>query len=179
MITMLLKRLDSLAHTPLYWIINIASGVALMAVALFYQYELKYDPCIMCIHVRLLVTLWIIVSTIGLITCRKKIINSVTHVSMVLIAVAFIERSYQLLGTERGFVFGDCGFDLGMPSWFAIEEWLPSVYRIETSCGYTPELIFGITMAEALMVFSIGFLLLSFCVALVAIIKPSFIVSSR
>ena len=85
-----------------------------------------------------------------------------------------VERSYQLLGTERGFVFGDCGFELGLPSWLAIDVWIPSIYRIETSCGYTPELIFGITMAEFLMVFSVGFLLLSFCVSLVYLIRPKY-----
>ena len=66
-----------------------------------------------------------------------------------------------------GFVFSDCGFDLGLPAWLAIEEWLPWLFRVEASCGYTPELIFGITMAEALMVLSVLLLLVSFCVFLV------------
>ena len=92
--------------------------------------------------------------------------SSLAHLSVVFIAVSLTERSYQLLGTERGFVFSDCGFDLGLPAWFAIEEWLPWLFRVETSCGYTPEIVFDITMAEALMVMSVGLLLLSFCVFL-------------
>ena len=92
--------------------------------------------------------------------------SSLAHLSVVFITVGLTERSYQLLGTERGFVFGDCGFDLGLPAWFAIEEWLPWLFRVETACGYTPEIVFGITMAEALMVMSVGLLLLSFCVFL-------------
>lgn len=173
MISGLIKILDDMANKQWYWLANIAAGVSFMIVALMYQYNFDYDPCVMCIHIRLWVSLWIIVSIIGLITASIRSLKVISHLSIVSIAIAMVERSYHLLGTERGFVFGDCGFDLGFPSWFAIDEWLPSVYRIETSCGYTPELIFGITMAEFLMVFSVGFLLLSAFVSLVYFIKPT------
>ena len=99
--------------------------------------------------------------------------NSAVHLLIVLIAVGLVDRSYQLLGTERGFVFGDCGFDLGLPVWFAIDQWLPSVFYVQTACGYTPELIFGITMAEALMVFSVVLLLVSICFSLASFLKRS------
>lgn len=172
MFVKLIKQLEVLAHSHWYWLMYIAGGFSFLAVALIFQYHFDYDPCVLCIQTRLLVTLWIMVSIIGLLVLRKNIFSAMTHISMVLIAIVFTERSYQLLGTERGFVFGDCGFDLGLPTWFAIEEWLPSVFRIETSCGYTPNLIFNITMAEALAVFSVGFVLLSISVALVFFIKP-------
>jgi disulfide bond formation protein DsbB len=117
------------------------------------------------------ISLLIIVSFAGLVTRQKRVMNSIVHLLMVLIALALVERSYQLLGTERGFVFGDCGFELGLPAWFTIDEWLPSLYRVETACGYTPELVFGITMAEALMVFSVCFLLVSVCLTLVSFVR--------
>jgi len=80
-----------------------------------------------------------------------------------------------LLGTERGFVFADCGFSAGMPAWFAIEEWLPWIYAVETSCGYTPEIIFGVTMAEALMLMSVLLLIVSFCVFMASLISAVFV----
>ena len=96
--------------------------------------------------------------------------NFIMHISVVLVALGLTERSYQLLGTERGFVFGDCGFELGLPAWFAIDQWLPSVYYVQTSCGYTPEIIFGITMAESLMLFSVALLLVSVGVFLASLV---------
>jgi disulfide bond formation protein DsbB len=83
------------------------------------------------------------------------------HLLTVLVAAGLLERSYQLLGTERGFTFGDCGLDLGLPSWLALDSWFPAVFQVQTSCGYTPELLFGVTMAEALIVFSAIFVLFS------------------
>ena len=78
-----------------------------------------------------------------------------------LTAVGLLERSYQLLSIERGWAFGSCDFDLGLPQWLAVEEWFPSIFKVWESCGYTPELLFGITMAEALLILSSILLVLS------------------
>ena len=72
-----------------------------------------------------------------------------------------LERSWQVLAVERGWTFGDCDMDLGMPSWFALDKWLPSVFEVQTSCGYTPLILFQISMAEALLVFSAALLITS------------------
>jgi disulfide bond formation protein DsbB len=148
-------------------------GLALLAAALFYQYVLDELPCLICIQIRLLISLLILVSCVGLLVRNNRLMNTVTNMSVVLIAIGLTERSYQLLGTERGFVFADCGFNLGLPAWFAIDEWLPWLYRVETSCGYTPEIIFGITMAETLMLMSVCLLLFSACVTLATFIRSS------
>ncbi len=167
------KQLKTLSHSRWYWGLALATGIILLSVALFYQHVLGERPCLLCIQVRLWVSLLVLVSFVGFLARRNRAMNSVAHVSVVLVALGLVERCYQLLGTERGFIFGDCGFDLGLPTWFAIDQWLPSVYYVETSCGYTPEIIFGITMAEALMLFSVCFLLVSVCVSLASFLKRS------
>ncbi len=155
------RQLNIFTNSRWYWLIYIAGGITLLAIALFHQHVLDELPCVMCIHVRLWVTLFVIISLIGLLTRHSRVMNSIVHVSIVVIAAALVERSYQLLGVERGFVTGSCNFDLGLPAWFVVEKWLPWLYRAETTCGYTPEVLFGITMAEGLMILSVGLLLLS------------------
>lgn len=164
MLNTLFQKITELSQNRWYWLMIIAGGVTLLSVALFYQHYLEEWPCVLCIHVRLWITLLVFVACLGLFSMGNKTINAGAHVLLVMVSVGLVERSYQLLGTEKGFVFGDCGFSLGMPSWFAIEEWLPWLYKVETSCGYTPEIIFGITMAEALMLFSVSLFLLSLSV---------------
>ena len=166
-----LNKLVHLAHSRRYWIVQFAFGLSMILGALYYQHELDQQPCVMCIQVRILFLLLVVVAYNGLLFRKQRVLNTLAHVSVIAIAAALVERSYQLLGTERGFVFGDCGFDLGLPSWLAIEEWLPWLFRVETSCGYTPEIIFGITMAETLIVLSAFLLLLSFVLTLASIPK--------
>ena len=54
--------------------------------------------------------------------------NLLAHLLSVVSAIGMLERSYQLLGTERGFTFSDCGLDLGMPAWFALDSWFPAMF---------------------------------------------------
>ena len=96
--------------------------------------------------------------------------NVLANISTVLVALSMSERAYQLLGTERGFVFSDCGFDLGLPAWLALDEWLPWLFRVQTTCGYTPEIVFGFTIAESLMVLSILLLAFSACMTLLSLL---------
>lgn len=167
----IIGQLEIISHSRGYWLVYIIGSLALLAAALYFQFVRELPPCLLCIQARLLLSLLIVVSIVGLLSRNNRVVNVIAHLSVILVAIALIERSYQLLGTERGFVFSDCGFDLGLPAWFAVDEWLPWLYRVETTCGYTPEIIFSITMAEALMLMSVVMLLFSVLVALASFIK--------
>ena len=156
----MLNKLHNTAHSRWYWLVLLVLSLCFISVALYYQYVLEKLPCVLCIHVRI----WIL--GLAVVALNAYVLNSrwfslVAHVLTIVIAAGLVERAYLLLGTERGFVFRDCGFDLGLPAWLALDAWFPNLFRVEASCGYTPELLFGITMAEALMVFSSVLLLLS------------------
>lgn len=166
----IIKQLNNIPLGRWYWLVFIIGSISLMSIALYYQYFRQELPCTMCIHVRLWFTSLIIVSFVGLLLRKNRVVNTLAQLAVVVIAAGLVERSYQLLGTERGFVFASCGVDLGLPAWFAIEDWLPWVYRVETSCGYTPEVIFGITMAEALMGLNVLLLIGSVCVLLASFV---------
>lgn len=165
------NHLNDTAHSRWYWLSLIIIGTSLLIAALIYQHVLEEMPCVVCIHVRLWVSLLVLIALFGLLTSHSRWPNVIANLAVVVTAIALTERSYLLLGTERGFIFGDCGFSLGLPSWFAIDDWLPWLYRIETSCGYTPELIFGITMAEALMGLSVCLLFISLSVTVSSLLK--------
>ncbi|RDH84974.1 MAG: disulfide bond formation protein B [endosymbiont of Galathealinum brachiosum] len=165
----IIKILQDVSHSHWYWLAYISGGLSLLAAALFYQYQLEELPCVVCIQVRLWISLIVIVSIAGLLFRKMAWLNAGLQIIILLSVIGLAERSYLLLGTERGFIFGDCGFDAGLPAWFAIEQWLPWMYQVETSCGYTPEIIFGVTMAEALMLLSAGLTLFSLSIVLVTI----------
>jgi len=170
----MVNHIYRISHGRGYWLLYIIGSFVLLVVALYYQYVLEKLPCVICIQVRLWISLLILVAFAGLLTRYQRVMNFFANLAIVAIAVALTERSYLLLGTERGFVFADCGFNLGLPAWFALDEWLPALYRVETSCGYTPEIVFGITMAELLMVLSSCLLLISICVLFVSFIVDVF-----
>ena len=167
----MLDKLANIGKSGFYWLALALIGLSFEAVALFYQYVLELMPCVMCIQVRLWVMALIMVALLVLLLRRLRFISVAGHLLTVVIAAGLLERSYQLLGTERGFVFSECGFDLGLPDWFAPDKWFPTLFEVQTSCGYTPELLFGITMAEALIVVSVVFVLVSVAMTVAAIAR--------
>ena len=156
-----MEHLISISHSYWYWLMYIAGGLSMLAIALYHQYGMNELPCVLCIHTRLWVLFFIIAAIFGLLFRKTQVMNSFAHILLVAGVIGLMDRSYQLLGTERGFILGACNFDLGLPDWFAVEQWMPWLFRVETTCGYTPEVAFGVTMAEALMLMSVGMLLLS------------------
>lgn len=156
----MLERLAQFGRSRRYWALLAIMGLAFEAVALYFQYVREEYPCVMCIHVRLWFAALVILALVMLLLPRLRAVVAAGHALTLLVAAGLLERSWQLLGVERGFIISECGFDLGLPAWFRPDDWLPSVFRVENTCGYTPELLFGVTMAEALLVFSALFLLL-------------------
>lgn len=157
----MLGTLAKIGHSAWYWLTIITLGITMEGVALFYQYALDYLPCVLCIHTRIWVLGLIVVAALALLVRGSRLLCAMGHALTALVAIGLLERSWMLLGTERGTVVGTCDFDLGLPAWLALEQWFPALFKVWEACGYTPELLFGITMAEGLVVIAAGLVLVS------------------
>lgn len=157
--------------SKILWLGLILLSFAMLGVAWFYQYILDEPPCVLCIHFRLLFVVIILFSIIGLLSSKSKIGNILSAFGVFASFAFMAERAYQLLGTERRFINSECSFGLNFPDWIAVDKWFPSFFQPMTSCGYTPEILFGITMAEALMVFTIVMTLFSLWVFILSLLR--------
>lgn len=152
--------IKTLSTTTLAWWLLLLVGIGFESVALFYQHVLDYGPCPLCIHTRVGVAGLMLVAVLSLMITHVNFWRA-AHLLNIAILAWLTERAYLLLGTERGFVFIECGVDSGLPAWLPLDQWLPSVFLATESCGYTPKLPFGISMAEALIVLCPVLLLIS------------------
>lgn len=156
-----------------YWSSMAILGWSMLAIALYYQYVLDYLPCVLCIHVRIWVLAFVVVALFTLWVRRHWWLRLLSHTLTLGIMIGLLERSWVLLGTERGTIIGNCDFDSGLPSWFALDRWFPKVFEIQEACGYTPELLFGITMAEGLIVYSGAMLIASIAFIVATLLRKN------
>jgi disulfide bond formation protein DsbB len=153
---------NRIGRSNLYWLAMIIIALASEGIALYYQYALNYYPCVLCIHVRLWVFAFIFIGVVGLVLRSSVIGRRIAHVLSVIAAVGFTERCWQTLATERGWIVElACPMNAGLPAWFDLEAWFPAVFGVQASCGISPEMLLGISMAEALMVMSVGTLIVT------------------
>jgi len=157
----MLNRLAAIGSSAWYWLAILATGMSMEAVALYYQYALDYYPCVVCIHVRILMLGFVLVALLALFVRSCQYLRTLMHGLTVILSIGLLERAWMLLGIERGSVEGSCSFDSGLPAWFALDQWIPALFKVWEACGYTPELLFGVTMAESLVVLGAAALLVS------------------
>jgi len=167
-----MNRIKNISEHNFYWIFLIVVGLSMEAIALYYQYGLDEWPCVLCIHIRIWILGFISVAFLAILLNRFKPVIPILHILNSLMMVGFVERSWQTLAVERGWVFGDCNMETGLPSWFQLDQWFPALFEVKAACGYTPFMLFNISMAEVLMLISSLLLCLSI-LCLVASFRPS------
>lgn len=165
----MLNGLVRLGRSASYWLALSAFCLAMMGVALYYQYALDHQPCLLCIEVRIIVVATALVAMIALFIRRLRFGAALAHLVVTALGVVFFNRAWKLLGIERGTEMGDCSFNLGLPRWFALDHWFPALFKVQEACGYTPTLWFGITMAQALVVVSAVLCLVSLTLSIAAL----------
>ena len=144
-----------------YWLTLALFGIASLGVALYYQYALGDEPCQVCIHARLWVVAFTLIALIMLITPQIIQLRVLGNIGVVIAGVGLTERARYLYRLENGIGDGSCQFQLGMPDWFAVDRWMPWLFEVRNLCSFTPEILFGLSMAETLMAVGAGLCLLA------------------
>ena len=137
------------------------AGVALLAVALYYQYVLGDEPCQICIHARLWVAAFTLIALFMSAAPQKIALRVTANAGVLLASVGLTERARYLYRLENGIGDGSCQFQLGMPDWFAVDRWMPWLFEVRNLCSFTPEMLFGLSMAEILVGVGAGVCLLA------------------
>ena len=134
-----------------YWLTITAASLSMLVIALYYQYALGEEPCQVCIQARLWVFALLLVSMTTATLPEHRLWRLSGNLLALACAVGLGERAWFLYQLENGIGNGSCEFQLGMPDWFAIDQWLPSLFEVRNLCSFTPEMLFGLSMAEGLL----------------------------
>lgn len=151
-----MTTLIHLLQSRLYWLAIALFGFALLAVALYYQYALGEEPCQVCIQSRIWVAAFTLVGVVMALCPQARVLRLLGHVGVLVAGAGLTERAWFLYQLENGIGNGSCEFYLGLPDWFALDRWVPWLFEVRNLCSFTPEMLFGLSMAEALMAVGVG-----------------------
>lgn len=140
--------MSHLSSAKSIWSILLVLSATLELSALYFQYALDYGPCILCVQIRAVLLLVMLLALVALLLPASR---TLTALLLLPCTLSFAYLCYRVLGIERGWFEGSCTFEPPFPAWVPLHEWLPSVFEPWELCGYTPEILFGITMAETLV----------------------------
>lgn len=152
-----------------FWAAIAGLCLALEAGALYYQHVLDYAPCELCIYVRVWLAGIILICLLALYLRRSQPGALLCALAGLGLSVGLGMETYDLLKVEYNFGGGSfCRFLANFPTWAPLDEWFPSLFAVRSTCMATPEVLFGISMADALAVVSVV-LVVAFALALLSI----------
>ena len=102
-----------------------------------------------------------LIALIMLVIPQTSLPRAVGNVGVLIAGAGLFERARYLYRLENGIGDGSCQFQLGMPDWFAVDRWMPWLFEVRNLCSFTPEMLFGLSMAETLMGLGAGVCLLA------------------
>lgn len=161
--------LAKLNRQAYYWLFIVLVGVAMEASALYFQYVVGDEPCVLCVHVRIWVAAFILVGLFGLALRKSHRLRQISNLLSVAAAIGFLERSWETLATERGWSESSCAMNAGLPAWFDLERWLPAIFEVRDACGFTPYVFAKVSMAEILVGVGIAALIVTVLMTLSSI----------
>ena len=164
----ILISLQKFAHSRISWLVLLLSAVTLELSALFFQYGMKLDPCVMCIYQRLAVFGILAAGLIGMTAPKYRIVRILGALGWAISATWGLKLALALVNMQNNpSPFSTCSFLPEFPAWMPLHEWFPAVMLPTGMCTDVPWQFMGVTMAEWMVVAFSGYL-----VALLLFIVP-------
>ncbi|WP_306521461.1 disulfide bond formation protein DsbB [Rheinheimera sp.] len=120
------------------WVLLAVSAIALMLVALFFQYGMALAPCIMCVYQRFAITGIFFAGVIGLWGRESAPVRWLAYSSWAVSAGWGLKIAHdQVLVEEvvKSGGFSSCGLFAEFPTWLPLDQWLPAIFNPTGVCG--------------------------------------------
>ncbi|GGI86534.1 disulfide bond formation protein DsbB [Shewanella gelidii] len=152
-----MQPLISVCRSRKSWLALTIGAILLEVIALFFQYGMHLEPCVMCIYQRVAVMGLIFAGLIGMIQPQHFLIRSLGFVIWGISAAWGLSVAIELVDIQTNpSPFATCPFLPEFPSWMPLHDWLPSVFMPTGMCSEVPWQLFGITMGQWMIgVFSV------------------------
>lgn len=144
----------------LSWLVILLSAVGLEATALFFQYVMQLDPCVLCVYERLAVAGIGLAGLLGLTAPGVGAIRFPAYLLWGAAAVWGLGLAMEHVGIQSGTSNLSCEFFANFPAWFKLDEWFPAVFAPTGYCDEIQWQFLGFSMPQWMIVVYSGYLLL-------------------
>lgn len=144
----------------LSWLVLLASALGLETAALFFQYVMQLEPCVLCVYERLAVAGIGLAGLLGLTAPGLRLIRSSTYLLWGASAIWGLSLAMEHVGIQFGTSNLNCEFFANFPAWFKLDEWFPAIFAPTGYCDDIQWEFLGFTMPQWMVVVYSGYLLL-------------------
>ena len=137
------------------WLLLGLSALGFEFAALYFQYAMKLEPCIMCIYQRVAVMGVMFSGFITAIAPQIMLMRiagfGLWGVSAIWGMLIVIEH-YGIQTETDPFKFHACELNPNFPDWFQIHQWFPAVFEVRGDCGTVDWVFLNMSMVQWMIV---------------------------
>ena len=136
-----------------FWLLLTFSAFAFEGCALYFQYGLGLNPCVLCVYERLAVLGLALAGVIGAIMPRVLIIRFAALMLGLFSAIKGLLISLRHLDLQMyPAPWKQCEFLPNFPETLPFHHWFPFLFKPTGSCNESQWSLFGVTMVQWLVV---------------------------
>lgn len=160
----MLTSLKRLAVKRIPWFLLALTALGLELAALYFQYQMKLDPCVLCVYERTAVSGILIA---GLLASIYPALMLLRWLAMLLwgasaswgLFLALKHTGIQLFPSPSN----TCDFVASYPAWAKLDEWLPWLFQPTGFCDQIQWQFFGYTMPQTMIGIYVIYLVVLLC----------------
>lgn len=137
------------------WLLLGFSALTLEFIALYFQYGMGLEPCVMCIYQRVAVAGLAVAGFVGAISPQNTLVRIAAFTAWFTAAIwgLFIAFEHMQMQNPDNFMLAmSCDVFPNFPSWMAIHEWFPAIFEARGTCDSIDWQFLGLSMPSWMVV---------------------------
>ncbi len=157
-----LKSLSSWPALRWPWFVLAFSALTFEAVALYFQYGMGLEPCIMCVYQRTAVAAIFLSAIPALLNPSSLILRLVSFLAWLISASWGLKLAIEhvrMQNPDNFMLLMSCDVFPNYPNWMPIHQWFPSVFEPRGTCGDIDWTFLSLSMPQWMVVVFAGYVL--------------------
>ncbi|BAN70017.1 disulfide bond formation protein DsbB [endosymbiont of unidentified scaly snail isolate Monju] len=141
--------IDFLAELPRQrwpWLLLATTALGLELTALYFQYGMALDPCVLCVYERVAVAGILLAGLLGAVAPQVLVVRLSALLLWLLSAGWGLSLALEHVGIQWGEVDLRCTYLADFPSWAPLDVWWPAVFQPTGLCGEVQWAFLGLSM---------------------------------
>ena len=147
-----MKTFYNFGNSRFFWIAGAIFLLLMESIALYFQYVLDMEPCALCVQIRAWILGALIFSIITSFVCNRFIERWIGLTLTTGLLSGALYTSWYSWKVEKGEIISSCSFGAGFPEFMPLDIWIPSLFEAAGMCGQSPDMWFGLSMNEGLII---------------------------
>jgi disulfide bond formation protein DsbB len=163
--------MDKIVTSRSAWFLLAISALGLELAALYFQYAMQLDPCVLCVYERNAVAIIFLAGIVGLINPKNFMLRITGYLLWAAGTVWGLYLTVKHSGIQMGLIedSASCDFVANYPSWIQLDKWIPWLFNPTGLCEDIQWQFLGLSMPQSMVVINIIYL-----IAFVIVMKLEF-----